>query len=292
MDTPGGGKKRIIAGDMPDGPMHAKPIGEDGNYETELLTRFHKQLGSTQDHDEDMLGRLADMQKRVSTYPVDKVAGLAFPLRSQTIPAYHESESLEDAWTALVNAMHPLMRGGFLLVYPGVGLGPRKWRPAWEQVMTVEHLPPWNTHYGCSIHRDDETDKDCFDLLCIENGHVRGLDVQSTEGGDRRGELVVESADRIQHTFAVYATHQIPIPEDTYMLLGSGACPVCAHPLREACADNHTLYIDRLYLAVGRRLPDGRFEKVSVVVMDEPFQDKVKSLQDMGIARVSDTYLA
>ncbi len=51
------------------------------------------------------------------------------------IPAYHESETLEDAWTALVNTMAPRMRAAFLLVYPGVGLGCKKWRPTWDQVM-------------------------------------------------------------------------------------------------------------------------------------------------------------
>ncbi len=56
-----------------------------------------------------LFGKLAEMQKRVSTNPVDRVAALAFPLWPSTIPAYHESESLEDAWTALVNAMNPEM---------------------------------------------------------------------------------------------------------------------------------------------------------------------------------------
>ncbi|KAK0437293.1 uncharacterized protein EV420DRAFT_1487162 [Desarmillaria tabescens] len=40
------GIKRIIAGDTPDGPLHAKPIDDIGNYESEILTRFHWQLKS------------------------------------------------------------------------------------------------------------------------------------------------------------------------------------------------------------------------------------------------------
>ncbi len=39
---------RIIAGDIPDGPMHAKPIDGDGNYEDEILTGFHKNLKSVE----------------------------------------------------------------------------------------------------------------------------------------------------------------------------------------------------------------------------------------------------
>ncbi len=54
---------------------------------------------------------LLQMQTRVSTNPVDKVAGLAFPLGPKSIAAYHESESLEDAWSALVNAVDEGYRG-------------------------------------------------------------------------------------------------------------------------------------------------------------------------------------
>ncbi|PBK64831.1 hypothetical protein ARMSODRAFT_852274, partial [Armillaria solidipes] len=127
------GSDRIIAGDTPDGPMHAQPI-DGGNYETALLTRFHKELHSLERGMLHIFAALADMQKRVSTNPVDRVAGLAFPLRVRKIPAYYESETLEDAWTALVNAMYSKMRAHFLCVYPGVGLGCKKWRPTWDQV--------------------------------------------------------------------------------------------------------------------------------------------------------------
>ncbi|KAK0430853.1 hypothetical protein EV421DRAFT_238472 [Armillaria borealis] len=144
------GRERIIAGDTSDGPMHAEPMDEDGNYETELLTRFHMQLGSTGVGDI-VFGQLLDMRKRVSTNPVDKVAGLAFPLWPQTIPTYHESESLEDAWTALLNAMFPAMRTSLFFLYPGVGLGHKKWRPTWEQVMT-EPLPVDHDIIGCVEH--------------------------------------------------------------------------------------------------------------------------------------------
>ncbi len=62
---------RIIAGDTPDGPMHAKPIDGDGNYEDEILTGFHKNLKSVESA-WGIFGALAAMQERVSTNPVDK----------------------------------------------------------------------------------------------------------------------------------------------------------------------------------------------------------------------------
>ncbi len=82
------------AGDTPDGPMHAQRI-DSGNYETALLTRFHKELHLVKRDTYHIFSVLADMQKRVSTNLVDRVAGLAFPLVPRAIPAYHESETLE-----------------------------------------------------------------------------------------------------------------------------------------------------------------------------------------------------
>ncbi|KAK0438742.1 hypothetical protein EV421DRAFT_1822808, partial [Armillaria borealis] len=243
----------IIAGDMPDGPMHAQWI-DGGNYETALLTRFHEELNSVERWPGQIFAVLADMQKRVSTNPVDRVAGLAFPLRARTIPAYYESETLEDAWTALVDAMDPWMRAHILFVYPGVGLGCKKWRPTWDQVM-MEPLPKDDDHLRTDVWRDNETDEDWFDGPCIEKGHVQGFDAGSAEGRDRCGELVVQTADGIAHTFKIRVTHRFPIPEDTYTLIG-----------------NTWSY----QWAIGRRLPDQRFEKMSIIVMDLTYEERWK----------------
>ncbi|PBK66004.1 hypothetical protein ARMSODRAFT_960448 [Armillaria solidipes] len=256
------GYERIIAGDMPDGPMHAQRI-DGGNYETALLTRFHEELDSVKRGTGHIFAVLADMQKRVSTNPVDRVAGLAFPLRPRTIPPYHESETLEDAWTALVNAMHPRIRAHLLFVYPGVGLGCKKWRPTWEQVM-MEPLPKDVDFLSLStrVQHDNKTDEDWFKGPCIEKGLVQGFDTGSAEGLDRYGKLAVQAADGITHTFKIRVTHQFPIPEDTYTLLGD----------RQYCT-----------WAVGRRLPDQRFEKVSVIVIDDLYEERLK-LEHLSLA--------
>ncbi len=140
--------------------MHARTIDENENYETDMLTRFHKQLKSVQDS-EYFFGLLAVMQKRVSTNPVDRVAGLIFPLIPKTIPTYHESASLEDAWTALVDAMFSVMRVYFLFGYPGAGLGCKKWRPTWKQIMT-ESLPDDGDYYD-HVNYDEETGEDWYE---------------------------------------------------------------------------------------------------------------------------------
>ncbi len=68
-----GDSRRVIAGDMPDGPMHAQRT-DGGNYETALLTRFHEELNSMQRGAAQLFAVLANMQKRVSINPVDRVA--------------------------------------------------------------------------------------------------------------------------------------------------------------------------------------------------------------------------
>ncbi len=255
---------RIIAGYTPEGPMQAEPIENNGNYETDVLTRFHKQLKSLHTG-RDIFSVLTAMQDRVSTNPVDRVAGLALPIGPRAIPAYYESKSLEDAWTALVNTTHRYDHGLLLFQYPGVGLGCKKWRPTWNQVM-IETLPAF-VNYFCEVEHDDEMDEDWVDGQCIEKGLLQGLDMPSEEGVDRWGELVVTDVEGMAHTFKIHVTHQLPIPGDRYVLLCS------QYPL-----SNHEK-TKPIYWAVGRRMPDQRFEKVSVFMMDD--WTEVKRLHDL-----------
>ncbi|KAK0473066.1 hypothetical protein IW261DRAFT_1343049, partial [Armillaria novae-zelandiae] len=129
----------VFAGDTPDGPLHAEC--KDGKYETELLTRFHEQLQCTTRGLSWTHRVLGEMRNRVSTNLVDKVAGLAFLMGLWWIPAYSESASLEDAWTALVDSMVNTRRADLFLVCPEPGDRGPKWRPSWEQVMTKPLLP-------------------------------------------------------------------------------------------------------------------------------------------------------
>ncbi|KAK0431813.1 hypothetical protein EV421DRAFT_135449 [Armillaria borealis] len=167
----------------------------------------------------------------------------------------------------MVNATDTDGRLLLLFLYPEPGLGCKKWRPTWAQVMT-EPLPTYTIRCSGGVERDDETDEDWFEGPCIEKGHVRGLDVVSAEGvaedNDSWGELVVEGADGMAHTFSIYVRHRYPIPEDTYVLLG----------VRAAFSDSSAPY----RWVIGRRLPDQRFEKVSVFGTYSG-----ESLQDLGI---------
>ncbi|KAK0214652.1 hypothetical protein EDD85DRAFT_502601 [Armillaria nabsnona] len=247
------GDKRVIAGDTPNGPMHAEC--KDGKYETELLTRFHKQLQFTGDMKFPEREVLVEMRKRVSTNPVDKIAGLAILMASESIPAYYESESLEHAWTALVNSMSAFARGSLFFLCAEPGNADKKWRPSWDQVMTK----PLPAVLACHTpaDRDEAGDEDRCYAEGIE-GLVLGLAV--VEEGDRRGVLIVKDKGGIEHRLEITATHMSPIPEDTYTIIYDwdykGVC------------------------VVGRSLPGGKFEKVSTLIISREEQNR---LMDLGI---------
>ncbi|KAK0478150.1 hypothetical protein IW261DRAFT_1482179 [Armillaria novae-zelandiae] len=268
------GYSRMIAGDTPDGPLHAKPIDNAGNYEDEILTKFHRQLESMDSEFSQfkLYGTLSAMQDRISTYPIDKVAGLAYSLGTHSIPAYYESQSPEDVWTALINEMDVLNRGILFFTYPEPGTGFKKWRPSWEQVMTKSLPKGINGSPGLPYVKRDDDGHDWCEGLCIKRGFVRGLAVGGEEGIDRCGELVVKDRDGMTHAFHITASHQYPIPEDTYTLLRSYA------------------FEPPQYWVVGRQLPRKRFEKVSVFTMTGI--DEIKRLMELDLSVVSRSILA
>ncbi len=245
-----------ICGVMPDGPLDAKP-DKDGNYDTEVLTAFHQKLRDLTRLECRTFKLLEEMWRRVSTNPVDKIAGMSILLGSSPIPAYYESQSVEDAWIALTNTTSGFMRGDLFFWYPEPGNAGTKWRPSWNQIQEkslFEH-DTWLDSYT-SAWMGIAIDVDRCQGFGIENGFVRGLAVLGSPGKHRYGELVVEDVHRIQHVFNITATHQYPIPEDTYTLIGPDTE---SHSLMERK--------DWVQWVVGRRLSDERFEKLSVLTM-------------------------
>ncbi|KAK0245458.1 hypothetical protein EDD85DRAFT_1016565 [Armillaria nabsnona] len=248
------GDARTIAGDTPDGPMDSEPIDDAGNYKDEILTTFHKLLKAA-DNSLDLYDALSVMQDRISTYPIDKVAGLAFCLRLDSIPVYYESQSLENAWTALINQMHSWNRGILLFTYPEPGSACKKWRPSWEQVMT-KPLPK-NLGFKFLAYVDWAVN-DLYHGLHIKRGFVRGLAVRGVEGSDQYGDLVVEDVCGTAHIFKIIASHQYLIPEDTYTLLHTHAGQ---------------------YWVVGQ-LSNNKFKKVSVFQMAD--KKEIEKLNNLG----------
>ncbi len=168
---------------------------------------------------------LSEMQKRVSMNPLDRVAGLSYPVWAQGIPAYYATQSEEDAWNALVDEVEMTQRGEMFFLYPQPGNGNMFWRPSWKQAMDGVLPPPQlsghNSGWHGSVQCTKAKDADRRDGPCIESGYVRGLFHGSLERDFREGELIVEDIMGAEHTFKIVAYHQYPIPEGLYSLVGS-----------------------------------------------------------------------
>ncbi|KAK0438798.1 hypothetical protein EV421DRAFT_2037654 [Armillaria borealis] len=158
-----------------------------------------------------------------------------------------------------------------LFLYPKPGDGNKIWRPSWKQVMT-EELPIRNP----LLHRwAYETNMDSCPgehAYIIESALVRGLSRVDSRGRDRQGEVVVEDDTGTESTFEVFACHQYPIPDGSYMLLGTIG-------IFEAAEE---LYCVRW--VVGWRLPDQRLKKLSVLEMSdfEKMDDSKEMLDSCG----------
>ncbi len=260
--------------------------GDDGIMEEDVRTTFEMDLlslpeiwGEPTSNFMGNLRMLSAMQQRVSTNPVDKIAALTYLLDPAQIPAYYEAQSEEDAWTALVNAMHPVHRAQLFFQCPQSGNGHKCWRPSWRQTMT-ESLPLFSRSWGDSVYRAEETNTDWCgsDGACIEVGYVRGLAEGFLAGKSRQGELVVEDNAGEKHTFEIVADHQYPIQDGLYTLLGSNL------------SLSLTTLVESQYWVVGKTLPEHMFKKVSVFrILDV---EEMKRLRDVGIATSVRFFLA
>ncbi|PBK68157.1 hypothetical protein ARMSODRAFT_937206 [Armillaria solidipes] len=212
---------------------------------------------------------LERMEARVSTNPVDKVAGLAYLLETKEIPAYYETHSEEDAWTALVRVMSEPLREQLLLDCDGPGNGYKVWRPSWRQVMNmpeIEMLP--------HVDRTEEEDADWYRGRCIHLGYVQGLavglKVQREEMG---GKLIIKTKSGAKrrfkkHTFEI--STRCPVSDGFYTLLGG-----------EPDFDEDV----RVTWVVGNISQDQEFRKVSTVTL----RNIEEGIRLLGLPGVVDT---
>ncbi len=249
------------------------PDNDSGNLE-DIKQMLHEQMTSLENirhAHKTVFDVLVHMQSRVSTNPADKVAGLAYLLYSKSLPAYNGTQPVEDAWTALVDSMLDEYRGDLFFLYPKPGNGKSIWRSSWNQVMNG--ILPSTDRDRCYEDVEWDEEKEAYrcsqPVRCIERGDIRGLAVGDPQERPRSGELEVKDADMTSHIFKIAASHQHPIPDGSYTLL---------RPKRF-----------QMYWVVGRRLPDGRFEKVSVVTANKRERQRLKKI---GGARELFQYLA
>ncbi|PBK62362.1 hypothetical protein ARMSODRAFT_1008301 [Armillaria solidipes] len=194
------------------------------------------------------------MQTRVSTKPLDKVAGLTYSLYTTSIPIYDPEMSDVDAWEVLMDCMSPESRAEFFFYYPEPGNGNKYWRPSWQQIMTFKHFVPYLSFGPGPVEQTEDTGTDWYEGFCIDSAHVQGLD-EGLEGGKPQcGEMVFKNAAGLPCTFKIFADHGYPIPDGSYALIGS---------YRE-----NTMHYDFSFCVVGWLREDGRFKKLILGNLD------------------------
>ncbi|KAK0429937.1 hypothetical protein EV421DRAFT_382379 [Armillaria borealis] len=252
----------------------------DGGFMTEdiIQMRFNQQLELLKQMRRGywVFDFLSQMQKRVSTKPLDKVAGLGYLLDLEYTPIYNSAHSEEDAWAVLVDAMESTSRAQLLFFYPEPGNRTQCWRPSWEQVMMAMLPPPlgiiWMEHVVRSEKADD--DLDSYHGPCINSGDVRGLShpLHEGKGKSRQGRLFIKDGAGWAHPFRIVADHAYPIPDGSYTLIGSKGI------------------VEQLGYSwvVGRQRQDGKFEKLSVFSMSE---EEEMRLHELGVMEEVETVL-
>ncbi|PBK64627.1 hypothetical protein ARMSODRAFT_456419 [Armillaria solidipes] len=257
--------------------------GDDTFIEKEMRTTVENRL-SLLEQGASMLAMpvfiaLSEMQKRVSTNPLDKVAGMSYLVCQGGIPAYFAEQSEEEAWMELVNKMAIPPRQDLFFLYPQPGNGNMFWRPSWKQAMDGALPPPQLSGRDSDWHGLTKAkDADRCDGPCIESGYVRGLSHGSPEENYRQGELIIEDTTGTKHMFKIVADHQHPIPEGLYALVGTPSY------------DYRNRLQKRQFWVAGQRLPGQMFKKLSVFQI--PKKKDVKRLHKLGVATDTDTFLA
>ncbi|KAK0499361.1 hypothetical protein EDD18DRAFT_849519 [Armillaria luteobubalina] len=238
----------------------------DGDYVMDegVRKRFDEKLAWLRDIREwDMtLDILAEMRNRVSTKPLDKVAGLVYLLRTESIPIYDAEQSQADAWEVLMDVMAPGFRAEFFFFYPECGNGKKCWRPSWQQVMANRIVEPDFSRWPGQVRRMEETDVDCYTGYRVESAKVRHLADIPNEGEPRRGELVLKDGTGAPHILNIVADHAYPIPDGSYTLI---------------CCDADGELPTDIWVA-GQLREDETFEKISVFSSAEDEEVKVRQL--------------
>ncbi|KAK0479153.1 hypothetical protein IW261DRAFT_1626337 [Armillaria novae-zelandiae] len=224
--------------------------GETGDDVTEddVRKKFDEQLTYLQQiHIRGASLELAsEMQNRVSSKPLDKVAGLAYLLGSNCIPIYDADMSDSDAWEVLVDVMSSSSRAELFFYFPEPGNGRKYWRPSWQQILTMKHV--WTS--SCSEHvQHRDTDQDWYRGYFIDSADVRGLDEGLWEEMPHQGKMVFKTSATHFSTFKIFAHHSYPIPNGSYALI-SNVCEIYAHPIHQ--------------WVVGQIKKSGKFKKLSV----------------------------
>ncbi|KAG7440764.1 uncharacterized protein BT62DRAFT_1080624 [Guyanagaster necrorhizus] len=271
-------RKWIIGGVTDDGAGMTPQTAAEQDHKA-VLDRINEQLESLVDtvhRVDNVFDLLVHLRQRKSEHAVDHVAALIFPLRFKAIPTYDETQSVDALWLAVVNTMRTKHRGDMFFLYPRPG-SEHTWRPSWNQVMTERRLPIGRVSLYADVERDEETNADWYDGMCIEEGRVQGLGAEDPKGLIRRGKLVVKDDTGKSHSLGIVAAHLYEISDDSYTLIASSQGKSGAFVTRAPWTEIHWV--------AGRRLSGQKFEKVSVFTMTDARE--IQRLKKLGIAKRS-----
>ncbi|KAK0224354.1 hypothetical protein IW262DRAFT_886904 [Armillaria fumosa] len=211
----------------------------------------------------------SEMQNRVSSTSLDKVAGLSYLLYAHCIPIYDAKKSDADAWEELMDVMSTVHRGDLFFHFPEPGNGKKCWRPSWQQIVTIKNFTycsfeqPGDVMYG-------DTDGDWYAGYCIHSADVRGLDEGLKEGQPRQGEMCFKNTAGLSCTVKILVDHMYPIPDGSYALIGASNW----NHWNSTCPLRHWV--------VGRLRDNGKFEKLSVF---RSAKDERMTPSELGLER-------
>ncbi|KAK0479183.1 hypothetical protein IW261DRAFT_1593759 [Armillaria novae-zelandiae] len=241
----------------------------DGIMENKVQKMFDEQLARLREMRKRnfTLELASEMQNRVSSKSLDKVAGLAYLLYPDCIPIYDAKKSDTDAWEVLMDIILSLCRAELFFYFPEPGNGNKFWRPSWQQIMTIKHFVPRSYLWPGDVRQGD-TDGDWYEGYCIDSAYVRGLDEGLKEEKPRQGEMIFQNAAGFSCTFKILADHVYPIPDGSYVLIGA--------------SNGHSTCPLGLWV-VGQLKEDGKFEKLSVFCLVD---DEQVNLRKPGLEKV------
>ncbi|KAK0186264.1 hypothetical protein F5146DRAFT_1004418 [Armillaria mellea] len=225
---------------------HNPTIGGDTG-DQQFWEKFYEQLSSLCFVTYTLYDVLSEMQKQVSTNPVDKIAGMTYLLGSDSIPAYYGGQSEENMWTALLDGVLEQHLASLLL-----------WRPSWKQVMSKtvppSSFPSAQTMVLSPVTEGIRTDL-CIGGYIIESALVRGLSKEDSQG--REHSLLSEES--MQHwvigwrlanqrfkkasVFELYDKHEEEEEEEDVEAGAYGKVWEEASLMRSICTEIHTILV-------------------------------------------------
>lgn len=216
----------IIAGIAGDSPVNLA-VDNEGWYSDRNANKFYDSLALLAMNSQtiDSIFPVLDlMRHRAAVSELDKIAGLAYLLRSQTLPLFILDQPLEDAWSHLIAVMNGLFRWELLFLYPAPGSGPHSfWHPSWAQIKDTT-LPRTSGIFSTEVVEYNRRNNTyCHYGFCLDSCLIEGLE-ESSPGEDhspRHGTMTLLDVNGFSHRFSITAFHTYTIPRSDYTIVGN-----------------------------------------------------------------------